>query len=177
MIQTYNCYKNMKVMVWGCFWDTGRTGLYLMDRDFEAKKHGYSANSYLEVLDAEVAPAYASLDPGYIFMQDNASIHTAHKVRNWFSDHGIARITDWPPYSPDLNPIEHIWWELKTRLFKMFPEIANDTSESEEARERLESALQAAWDTIDQEAFDKLGSTMGHRIEACIAAKGWHTKY
>jgi hypothetical protein len=59
----------------------------------------------------------------------------------------------------------------------MFPEIAEDTSESEEARERLESALQAAWDTIDKEVFDNLGTTMGHRIEACIKAEGWHTKY
>ena len=72
-------------MVWGCFWDTGRTGLYLIDRDFESKKYGYSANSYLEVLDAMVAPAITELnDPGYIFMQDNASIHTALTVRNWF---------------------------------------------------------------------------------------------
>jgi hypothetical protein len=110
-------------------------------------------------------------------MQDNAAIHTAWKVRHWFSDHGITRITDWLPYSPDLNPIEHIWWELKTRLFKMFPEVARETSESEDARQRLESALQAAWDTIDKEVFDNLGATMGHRIEACIAAEGWHTKY
>jgi len=38
----------------------------------------------------------------------------------------------------------------------MFPNIMADKSESEEARARLESALQAAWDTIDQEFFDKL---------------------
>ena len=148
-----------------------------MDRDFELKKHRYFANSYLEVLDAEVAPAYTSLDPKYVFMQDNAAIHTAYKVYNQFSDHEIATVTDWPPYSSDLNPIEHIWWELKTKVFKMFPEIASDTSKSENARQRLESALQAAWDTIDKTAFDKLGATMGHRIEACIAAEGWHTKY
>ena len=54
-----------------------------MDRDFESKKHGYSANSCLEVLDAMVAPAIAEInDPGYIFMQDNASIHTAFTVRD-----------------------------------------------------------------------------------------------
>jgi hypothetical protein len=41
-------------MVWGCFWDIGRTGLYLIDRDFESKKYRYSANSYIEVLDAIV---------------------------------------------------------------------------------------------------------------------------
>jgi hypothetical protein len=39
-----------------------------MDRDFESKKHGYSANSYIEVLDTEVAPTCTNLDPGYKFM-------------------------------------------------------------------------------------------------------------
>lgn len=59
----------------------------------------------------------------------------------------------------------------------MFPEEAANTSESEYARQRLESCLQAAWDTLDQELFDNLGASMGDRIEAVIAAKGWHTKY
>jgi hypothetical protein len=177
MVQTYGTNKNMKVMVWGCFWDTGRSNLYIMDRDFESAKHGYSAASYLEVLEAEVAPIYATLHPGYLFMQDNASIHTARKVKRWFLDHGISQLMDWPPYSPDLNPIEHIWWALKTRCYEMFPEVAADKSESEHARQRLESCLQAAWDTLDQELFDKLGASMCDRIEAVIAANGWHTKY
>jgi transposase len=109
MVQTYNCKKNMKVMVWGCFWDLGRTSLYIMDRDFESLKHGYSAESYLEVLDAEVAPVYSSLDPGYVFIQDNASIYTARKVKVWFQENRVITLTNWPPYSLDLNLIEHIW--------------------------------------------------------------------
>jgi transposase InsO family protein len=176
-VQTYGTNKNMKVMVWGAFWDLGRTNLYVMDRDFESKKHGYSANSYLEVLEAEVEPAFEALGPGYIFMQDNASIHRAHKVRKWFSDRGIACIMNWPAYSPDLNPIEHIWFHLKTRVFDMFPEVMADKSETEYARQRLESCLQAAWDTLEQRLFDKLYMSMHDRMEACITADGWHTKY
>jgi hypothetical protein len=41
-------------MVWGAFWDDGRSNLYIMDRDFESAKHGYSGNSYLEVLDCQL---------------------------------------------------------------------------------------------------------------------------
>jgi hypothetical protein len=41
----------MKIIVWGAFWDTGRTSLYIIDRDFDSLKHGYSAASYLEVLE------------------------------------------------------------------------------------------------------------------------------
>jgi hypothetical protein len=55
-----------------------------MDRDFESAKHGYLANSYLEVLDAEVESIFEGLNDGYVFIQDNASIHTVHKVREWF---------------------------------------------------------------------------------------------
>jgi transposase len=47
-------------------------------------------------------------EPGLIFMQDNASIHIAHIIREWFQEHSIP-LLDWLPYSPDLNPIEHIW--------------------------------------------------------------------
>ena len=52
-----------------------------MDRDFESAKHGYSANSYLEVCEAEVAPIFEELDNGYLFMQDNASIYRANTVK------------------------------------------------------------------------------------------------
>jgi hypothetical protein len=59
----------------------------------------------------------------------------------------------------------------------MFPEIAADKSESEDLRQRLESALQVAWDTIDKESFDCLYQSMLDRIKAYIKARGWHTKY
>jgi hypothetical protein len=71
-----------------------------------------------------------------------------------------------------LNPIEHIWWILKQRVFEIFPEIAADRSESVDSRQRLESALQAAWDTIDKESFDCLYQSMPDKIKACIKAKG-----
>ena len=59
----------------------------------------------------------------------------------------------------------------------MFPEVAADPSKSEDARQRLESCIQAAWDTLDKGIFDALYASMPARMKACIAAGGWHTKY
>jgi hypothetical protein len=65
---------------------------------------GYSAQSYLQVLEDQL-PRY--WQPGLIFIQHNAPIYKAYSIRSWFLEIGIV-VIDWPPYSPDLNPIEHI---------------------------------------------------------------------
>ena len=59
----------------------------------------------------------------------------------------------------------------------MFPEVAANKSESEHARERLESCIQAVQDTLDESLFDKLGASMYNRYKAVFIADGWYTKY
>jgi hypothetical protein len=126
----------------------------------------------MEVLDAEIRPAFEELDdPSYIFMQDNTSIHPAHKVRDWFRDAGIT-VLDWPAYSPDLNPIEHVWKKPKEIVDLHFPEISRSTGESEANLEHLGSTIQACWDMIPKEFFDILYQSMSSRMEACYKAKG-----
>jgi hypothetical protein len=68
------------MIVCGCFGGGGRLELYVLERDFEAKKHGYSTNSYLQVLNDQL-PSYCV--PSLVFMQDGASIHTIKKVHDW----------------------------------------------------------------------------------------------
>jgi transposase len=173
-IQTYKKGKSMRVMVSAAFWGDGeRSDLLILERDFESKKQGYSANSYLALLEDLVLPNYTD---DLIFMQDNAPIHTAKKVTKWFEEMGI-RVTDWPPYSPDLNPIEHTWKRLKDTASKMFPELWKSNGQSEDDRTALEDALKEAWGTIPVSFFEELVESMERRVAACIAADGWHTKY
>lgn len=46
---------------------------------------------------------------------DNASFHKSQALRELVEESGHTMIF-LPAYSPDLNPIEHKWYELKQRL-------------------------------------------------------------
>ena len=171
MVETYKNGKCMSIMVSAAF--QGDRERLILERDFDSKKNRYSANSYLTLLEELVVPNYTD---GLIFMQDNAPIHTAKKVKEQFEERGI-NVTDWPPYSPDLNPIEHAWKRLKDTAAKMFPDLWKSNGKSEEDRTAMEEALKEAQATIPVSFFEELIESMPRRIQACIDANGWHTKY
>ena len=53
-------------------------------------------------------------------MQDNAPCHTSKLVLAFLKRKRIEFIK-WPPYSPDLNPIENIWHWMKHVLETEYP--------------------------------------------------------
>lgn len=172
MVQTYKKSTDISIMVWGAIWVGGRSDLVIMDRDEDTQGGGYSANSYLAVLEQEIPKCYT---PGRVFMQDNASIHTAKKIVEWFENNAVI-LLDWPPYSPDMNPIEHVWAKMKEWIIKTYPELST-MGKSQQAYNTLARAIEEAWNALDQEYIDNMIRGMPRRLEALTKAKGWHTKY
>ena len=46
------------------------------------------------------------------FQHDNARPHVARVCQDFLANNNIVPL-DWPPYSPDLSPIEHLWDKIK----------------------------------------------------------------
>jgi hypothetical protein len=108
-------------------------------------------------------------------MQDGAGIHWSHAVAAFLQRYYINTI-DWPPYSPDLNPIEHLWWRLKRLMFKHFPQY-NNYSRAEEEWDGFCEALKECWRRIPGKLIRRLILSMPQRLAACRKARGWQTKY
>ena len=160
-------------MVWCAIGgSTQQSELIVMERDPDAKHNGYTARSYLDTLEEGLLPMYN----GDLFMQDNASIHTAGVTRDWINKHGILLLNRWPPYLPDLNPIEHLWPRLKEAIYTLRPDIALITS-VEMQKQALCEVLPGAWLSIREEVVEGCLHSMRDRLQAVINAEGWHTKY
>ena len=60
------------------------------------------------------------LKRGTVVVMDNASFHRKKQLENIANKHGI-KIIFLPPYSPELNPIEHFWNWLKKKITDSVP--------------------------------------------------------
>jgi transposase len=102
VVKTTGRRKGYKV--WGLLdWLSGRL--------FYAGQEGrFNAANYCAFLEQVLAQTTQRL----IIVQDGARYHTARETQAWIAQH-VARVevVQLPSYSPDYNPIEHVWKYVK----------------------------------------------------------------
>jgi len=111
-----------------------------------------------------------------LFMHDNATCHTAKEVTDLLHDYAIP-VMQWPARSPDLNPIENLWRELKVRFYQKWQSLRASPSASQTSFEKYSEMIQKCWQEINWRYVQSLIESMPRRCAAVIAARGGHIKY
>ncbi len=110
--------------------------------------------------------AILKMDHGWVFQHDNDPKHTVKATKEWLKKK-LIKALEWPSRSPDLNPIENLWRELKVQIAKHQPQNLND----------LERICEEEWDKIPPEMCANLVANYKKGLTFVIANKGFATKY
>ncbi|KAJ4436086.1 hypothetical protein ANN_18713 [Periplaneta americana] len=108
------------------------------------------------------------------FQQDNHPIHTANRIQRWFTRRRDVDPVNWPPESPDMNPIQNLWAAVKRIL-------GSNWAEQPPVRtpEKLWDRVLDAWEEVAKnlDLFHNLVDSMPHRMRADVDAGGLWTRY
>ncbi|UYV65195.1 hypothetical protein LAZ67_3003534, partial [Cordylochernes scorpioides] len=140
------------IMVWGAIAYDSRSPLLRIQGTMTAQR-------YVDDVLRPVTLPYLQGVPNALYQQDNARPHTARISQQALQD---VQMLPWPPYSPDLLPIEHVWDIIGRRLHA----LPQPRSEDE-----LWQMVEREWRAIPQDAIRTLIDSLPRRVAACIAVR------
>ena len=113
-----------------------------------------NAASYVETLEQFMLPEYKK-HRNVWWMHDNAPAHSAFETATWLEENRVKTVT-WPPYSPDLNPIENLWSIIKRQV-----DVKGCTT-----REVLIERITEVWFSLKDEEIEELIDSFPRRLNS-----------
>jgi transposase len=163
-------------MVWGCFLGNKLGPIAFFDGTINSDMYiNVLRDNLLSFIDQQ-----SQNHPEIIFQQDNAPIHKSTKTSQWLEDAMKAHpfsLMDWPPNSPDMNPIEHVWPHLKAELHRQYPDTTHLPGGPEAVKRILKVRLMKVWNDIGEDLLNQLIDSMPDRVDALAKANGWYTRF
>lgn len=155
--------RRFKVNLWG-YISADSCGLV----HIEGKHNG---TSYLNILQSVKIENIACLAEKKVFMQDNAPIHKTTAVMEYLNKN--VQVLPWPAYSPDLNPIEHVWVQMQRKVYQFLRLGVRLRNRND----LLNLAKRSFYEVCSKEYLKKLYLSMPKRIAQVIQEKGKRTRY
>ncbi|OXA40237.1 Transposable element Tc1 transposase [Folsomia candida] len=138
------------VMVWGCMASSGAGKMEFIDGIMDQYKN-----------------LFENLDLDDDLPSNKTTIRNTLPSPPWNTSRKKNSKLEWPPQSPDLNPIEHLWDHIEREIRKQsFSGIPG-----------LKSRIREVWETISEDVTKNLVNSMTRRLEAVLKANGGPTKY
>ena len=126
------------------------------------------ATGYIEILRKTLVPMINTLYPDeHRFVQDNDPKHTSTLAKSFYRENGI----NWwatPAESPDANPIENMWHEMKEYLRRVV---------KPRKKEELIKGIQEFWETINIEKCTRYINHLCKVLPKIIECDGRPTGY
>ncbi|PAA51081.1 hypothetical protein BOX15_Mlig033219g1 [Macrostomum lignano] len=149
------------IMLWVCFAAAGTGRLMHITEKMNSAV-------YQQILDENLQSSVHDLGLGraWTLQQDNDPKHTSAATRRWLQQRRI-KVMEWPSQSPDLNPIEMLWTDLKKMVHARKPK---------NLWELAEFCIEE-WQKVPAERCAALVNGYRKRLLAVVAARGGATKY
>jgi len=143
-----------KIMIWGAIGLGYRSELHFVTQSVTSK---YYVDNVVPI----IKEGLKEIQGGGILMHDNARPHSAAATKTALAAEGITAL-DWPPYSPHLNPIEHLWSALHRRISHRAPETL----------EELKAAAIECWNGFTVEEIDNYVLSFRGRLMRTVRIDG-----
>jgi hypothetical protein len=151
------------VMVWAGICATGKTPLVFVDEGVKINKEVYLQRILRDQVEPWARGHFGNR--AWTFHQDSAPAHRAREVQDWCRGHfpGFISSQEWPPYSPDLNPMDYSVWSILE---------ARACSKPHKSLEALRRSLEKEWNKISVEELRRITENFPKRLKLCVKAKG-----
>ncbi|KAK3514588.1 hypothetical protein QTP70_021648, partial [Hemibagrus guttatus] len=154
-------YGGGSVMVWGCFAASGPGRLAVINGTMNSAV-------YQKILKENVRPSVCDLNlkRTWVLQQDNDPKHTSKSTSEWLKKNKMKTL-ECPSQSPDFNPIEMLWHDLKKVVHARKPSNVAE----------LQQFCKDEWAKIPPQRCNRLIASYGKHLIAVVAAKGDPTSY